>query len=63
VAGIAGSLAASRVLAALLYEVGPGDPLVLATIVLLLGTCALAACLVPARRAATVDPLVVLRDE
>jgi ABC-type lipoprotein release transport system permease subunit len=41
--------------------VQPNDPLVLGTIVVLL--CALAASLVPARRAAAVDPLVVLREE
>jgi putative ABC transport system permease protein len=63
VAGIAGSLAASRMLSALLYHVTPGDPAVLGTIVLILGTTAIAACLVPARRAAAVDPLVVLREE
>jgi len=63
VAGIAGSLAASRLLAALLYRVEPGDPAVLGAIVILLGGSAVAACLVPARRAASVDPLVVLRDE
>jgi predicted permease len=63
VAGIAGSLAASRMLSALLYDVAPGDPAVLGTIVLILGSTAIAACLVPARRAAGVDPLVVLREE
>ena len=63
VAGVAGSLAASRMLSALLYEVAPGDPAVLGTIVLILGSTAIAACLVPARRAAGVDPLVVLREE
>ena len=63
VAGIAGSLAASRLLTALLFHVEPGDPAVLGAIVLLLGVSAIAACLVPARRAASVDPLVVLRDE
>ena len=63
VAGIAGSLAASRMLGALLYDVAPGDPAVLGIIVLILGTTAIAACLVPARRAAGADPLVVLREE
>jgi putative ABC transport system permease protein len=61
--GIAGSLAASRLLTALLFHVEPGDPAVLGAIVLVLGASAIAACLVPARRAASVDPLVVLRDE
>jgi putative ABC transport system permease protein len=63
VAGIAGSLAASRLLSALLFDVAPGDPAVLGIIVLILGATAIAACLVPARRAAGIDPLVVLRDE
>ena len=63
VVGMAGSLAASRLLATLLYRVEPGDPVVLGAIVTLLGASAIAACLVPARRAASVDPLVVLRDE
>jgi putative ABC transport system permease protein len=62
-AGIAGSLAASRLLGALLYQVRPGDPAVLGAIVVLLGASAAAACLVPARRAASVDPRVVLREE
>jgi predicted permease len=62
-AGIAGSLAASRLLSTLLFQVRPGDPAVLGGIVLLLGGCALTACLVPARRAASVDPIVVLREE
>jgi putative ABC transport system permease protein len=63
VVGIAGSLVASRLLGALLYRVEPGDPGVLGAIVVLLSASAIAACLVPARRAASVDPLVVLRDE
>jgi len=61
--GVAGSLAASRLLTALLFHVEPGDPAVLGGIVLLLGASAVAACIVPARRAASVDPLVVLREE
>ncbi|MEP6916291.1 MAG: FtsX-like permease family protein, partial [Acidobacteriota bacterium] len=62
-AGIAVALAASRVLSALLYHVQPGDPAVLGGIVVLLGACAVTACLVPARRAASVNPIVVLREE
>ena len=54
---------ASRLLGTLLYRVEPADPVVLAAIVFVLGASAIVACLVPARRAASVDPLVVLRDE
>jgi putative ABC transport system permease protein len=62
-AGVSASLAASRLLGALLYGVTPYDPVVLGAIVAILGGSAVAACLVPARRAASVDPLVVLKEE
>jgi ABC-type antimicrobial peptide transport system permease subunit len=62
-AGFLGALLASRLLESLLYEVRPHDPLVLGTIVLVLGGSAVAASLIPARRAATVDPLMVLKEE
>ena len=61
--GTAISLVASRLLGSLLYEVEPDDPVVLASIALLLGGCAVVAALVPARRAALVDPLFVLRQD
>jgi ABC-type antimicrobial peptide transport system permease subunit len=60
--GVAGALAATRLLAAQLYEVSPLDPpAFVAAIVLLVGT-ALAACLAPARAATRADPLEVLRE-
>jgi putative ABC transport system permease protein len=62
-AGFIGALLASRLLESLLYEVRPHDPIVLTAIVLILGGSAVIASLVPARRAATVDPLVVLKEE
>jgi putative ABC transport system permease protein len=63
VAGVVGARIGSRLLTTLLYEVKPGDPLVLGGIVALLGASAAIACFVPARRAASVDPLVILREE
>jgi putative ABC transport system permease protein len=62
-AGIAGSLAAGRFLMDLLYEVRPGDPLVLVTISALLLAVTLVSSIIPARRAAHVDPLLALREE
>ena len=56
-------LGVGRVVASLLYGIGPRDPLTLAACVLLLGGVALVASYVPARRAARVDPLVALRSE
>jgi len=61
--GIAGSLAVTRLLASMLYDVKPGDPITLAAVIILLLLVALAACYVPARRATRVDPLVALRHE
>ncbi len=61
--GIAGSLATGPLLASLLFQVGPGDPAVTASIVALLAIVALAASWAPARRAAAIDPVRVLREE
>jgi predicted permease len=63
VLGITGSIAATRALASLLYDVSPTDPVVLLALPLLLAGIALAACWVPARRAARSDPLSVLRAD
>jgi ABC-type antimicrobial peptide transport system permease subunit len=63
VAGIAGSLATGPLLQRFLFEVSPGDPQVLGTIVAMLVGVGLLACWLPARRAAAIDPIVALRDE
>ena len=62
-AGVLGALGSARFLEALLFRVRPSDPAVLATIALVLGSAAILASWIPARRAAGVDPLIVLRQE
>jgi predicted permease len=61
--GAAGSLAVTRLLGSMLFEVKPGDPVTLIGVSLLLMLVALAACYIPAHRASRVDPLVALRHE
>jgi putative ABC transport system permease protein len=63
IAGCAGSLLFARVFAGLLFGVGPSDPLSLAAAVLALASVAAAATLLPARRAARIDPAIALRAE
>jgi putative ABC transport system permease protein len=61
--GIAGALALSASLASLLFQVKPADPWIIALAALALTGVAIAACLIPARRAARVNPSVALRTE
>ena len=61
--GLAGALTLSRVLRGVLVEITPSDPLTFTVITMLLTPVSVAACLLPARRATRVDPLVALRAE
>ena len=63
VIGLAGGLALGRTMESLVYGVGVRDPKIYLVVAAILATVALAACFIPARRAARVDPLVALRDE
>jgi putative ABC transport system permease protein len=61
--GVPISLAATRLLRSQLYGVTPADPLAYLAVALVLTLVALAACYIPARRAAAVDPMLALRQE
>jgi predicted permease len=63
VAGLFGSLALTRFLQSMLFDVKPSDPVTFAAIAALLAAVTLLACLVPVHRATRVDPLSALRHE
>ncbi len=60
--GVAGALAIARVMRAMLFGVSPTDPLVLGGVLLVLFAATLLASIVPARRAARVDPVEAMRS-
>jgi predicted permease len=61
--GLVLSFAATRVLAGLLYGIKADDPLTFASVAFFLGAVAFISCYVPARRAASIDPMKSLRAE
>jgi ABC-type antimicrobial peptide transport system permease subunit len=63
VLGLAGALSVGRLIQSSLVQTSPRDPTTLTAISLLLVVVAMLAALVPARRAARVDPVVALRYE
>ena len=63
VVGIAGALAVGRLVAALLFEVRPYDPLIMSTVAGALILTAALACALPARRAMRIDPMEAVRYE
>jgi putative ABC transport system permease protein len=63
VAGIAGALLLSRLMAKLLYGVQPTDPATFVVVAIGLGLVAMLACYIPARRAMRIDPIAALRYE
>jgi len=63
VTGIAASLAITRLMSTLLFDISATDPMTFAGVAIFLSLVALLACYIPARRAMHVDPMVALRDE
>jgi putative ABC transport system permease protein len=63
VLGFVGAIALSRVVRSLLFGVSANDPVIYATVTLVLAAAALFACWIPARRASRVNPMITLRAE
>jgi ABC-type antimicrobial peptide transport system permease subunit len=61
--GLTGAFFVNKVLANLLFDVQPEDPLAFVAVAGVLTAVAVVACYIPARRAARLDPLVTLRCE
>ena len=61
--GLAGSLAVTRLLSSLLFGVTATDPFTFASVAVSLTLISICACLIPARRACRVDPMVALKSE
>jgi putative ABC transport system permease protein len=61
--GLLGAAAVTRLLSSFLFRVSPLDPVVFVSVPALLGSVAMLATLLPARRAARVDPVVTLRAD
>jgi ABC-type antimicrobial peptide transport system permease subunit len=62
-AGLVLGILASRVLASIVYQATPRDPIVLGGVVLTMALLGLVATWIPAQRALSIDPLVLLREE
>jgi putative ABC transport system permease protein len=60
--GLIGAFAVTRALGSLLWRVSPTDPLTYASVLLTILAVGAAACVLPARRASRIDPLLVIRE-
>ena len=62
VAGLGLAAGVSQLLSIILFDVQPRDPMIFGGVIAVLGAAGLLACLIPARRATAVDPMIALRD-
>src|SRR5438874_7590584 len=62
-AGVAGSLALTRIMSTLVFQIAPRDPVTFVAAPIVLAAVAMAAAVAPARRAAAVDPMEALRSD
>ena len=63
VAGLVGTYYATRIITSFLFQTAPHNPLTLVAVVVLLSAAACVAAWIPARRAASIDPVAALRAE
>jgi putative ABC transport system permease protein len=63
IVGLGAALVLTRFVRTILYEISPNDPATFAVVAITLATVAVAAALVPARRASRVDPVIAIRSE
>jgi putative ABC transport system permease protein len=63
VLGLGLAAGVAQLMQVILFQVEPRDPLIFSAVVAVLSAVALIACLVPARRATRIDPLVALRTD
>jgi putative ABC transport system permease protein len=63
VIGLAGTLYLTRLMSSMLFDIGANDLLTFSSVAVAMLAVALTACLIPARRAASVDPVIALREE
>jgi len=61
--GVAGAVSLRTVVTTEIYGIGPLDPLLIGSVAIVFGVVALAACVLPARRAMQVDPAIVLSEQ
>jgi ABC-type antimicrobial peptide transport system permease subunit len=61
--GLVGALLLGSVLSKIVFGISPADPATIASVSLILATVAICACMIPAYRAARIDPGTCLRDE